>query len=622
MCGIAGFFGQRALSAAAVERMMAALRQRGPDAEHAVFWTRDRARTRAAAPNALLHTRLSIIDPRPEADQPMGNEAGDVWISYNGEVYDWAHDAETLRAAGFRFRTRSDTEFILHAYEHWGIDFVARLRGMFAIAILDLRARAIYVIRDRLGLKPVVYANREDGFAFASTVRALLPWLPREARTLSAEGIDAYLAHRTVPAPRTIFAGVARLPPAHWLRYDLTTGGLVQREYWQPEPSAEPWLATFDAAIRMRTVADRPLGLFLSSGIDSSAIACRLAAMGFNRLQSFTAAFPGTPFDESAEARASAARLGFPNLAIDIPARIAEDFPRLVADLDEPFADPSSVPTWYLARTTTQHVKVVLGGDGGDELFGGYKRYAKHLRTRWRRGLVLPGRKAPAAIGGRGWQRVVEELRLDWRSAYVLRFSGFTPGERAYFAPDAAPPAHYWRMPATRRAELPTLLEIDRLNYLPDYILRKADLCTMAHGLEMRAPFLDHRFVASVTGLPANVRFTTPPRKLLAPAMAALGDLDPFSRKKRGFNPPLTDWLEGDLAPRLAGLGGRLALATGGMLSAARIDTFVAAWRHGMSGVSEQLLQFVLLDESLAQLVALAREDYDRSENSSASARY
>ena len=213
MCGIAGFFGQRTLSAAAVERMMAALRQRGPDAEHAVFWTRDRARTRAAAPNALLHARLSIIDPRPEADQPMGNEAGDVWISYNGEVYDWAHDAETLRAAGFRFRTRSDTEFILHAYEHWGIDFVARLRGMFAIAILDLRARAIYVIRDRLGLKPVVYAHREDGFAFASTVRALLPWLPREARVLSAEGIDAYLAHRTVPAPRTIFAGVARLPP-------------------------------------------------------------------------------------------------------------------------------------------------------------------------------------------------------------------------------------------------------------------------------------------------------------------------------------------------------------------------------------------------------------------------
>ncbi len=609
MCGIAGYFGCRVLPPAAVERMMAALRQRGPDAEHALFWDATLARARDPAPNALLHTRLSIIDPRPEADQPMSNVAGDIWISYNGEVYDWAAEAETLKAAGFHFRTRSDTEFILHAYEHWGIDFVERLRGMFAIAIFDLRRRAVYVIRDRLGLKPVVYGHREDGFAFASTVRSLLPWLPREARAFSTEGIDAYLAHRTIPAPRTILEGVARLPPAHWLHYDLASGRLVQREYWRPEPSAEPWLPTFDAAIRMRTVADRPLGLFLSSGIDSSAIACRLAAMGFNRLQSFTAAFPGTSFDESVEARASAARLGFPNLTVDIPSRIEDDFAQIVADLDEPFADPSSVPTWYLARSTTRHVKVVLGGDGGDELFGGYKRYAKHLRTRWRRGLVLPGLKAPAGIGGRGWQRAVEELRLDWRSAYTLRFSGLTPGERAYLAPDFAPLAHYWRMPATQRADLTTLLEIDRLNYLPDYILRKADLCTMAHGLEMRAPFLDHRFVAAVMGLPADVRFTAPPRKLLAPAMSALGDLDPFARKKRGFNPPIAGWLQGDLAPRLAGLGGRLDNATRGMLPATRIDGFVAAWRHGMSGFAEQVLQFVLLDESLSQLAARAAED-------------
>jgi asparagine synthase (glutamine-hydrolysing) len=523
VCGIAGFFGTRTLGPAAVERMLSTLRQRGPDAEHAVLWTPALARTEGAAPNALIHTRLSIIDPRPEADQPMANDRGDVWIAYNGEVYDWVADAEALKAAGYRFRTRSDTEFILHAYEHWGIDFVHRLRGMFAIAIVDLARRAVYVLRDRLGLKPVVYAHRDDGFAFASTVRAVLPWLPRTARAFSAEGIDAYLAHRTIPAPRTVLAGVSRLPPAHYLHYDLATGQLATHEYWRPEPSPEPWLATFDAAIRMRTVADRPLGLFLSSGIDSSALACRLAAMGFNRLQSFTAGFPGTPFDESAEVRVTARRLGFPNLVVDIPAFIADDFPRIVADLDEPFADPSCVPTWCLARETTRHVKVVLGGDGGDELFGGYKRYAKHLRTRWRRRLVLPGLKAPAAIGGRGWQRLAEELRLDWRAAYALRFSGLTPGERAFLAPEFTPPAHYWRMPAdTGKADLATLLEIDRLNYLPDYILRKADLCTMAHGLEMRAPFLDHRFVAAVQALPDAARFTTPPKKLLAPALAPL----------------------------------------------------------------------------------------------------
>ena len=368
-------------------------------------------------------------------------------------------------------------------------------------------------------------------------------------------------------------------------------------------------LSLTDAAIRMRTVADRPLGLFLSSGVDSSAIACRLAAMGFNRLQSFTAAFPDTPFDESVLARAAADRLGFPNLAVTIPTRIGDDFARLVADLDEPFADPSSVPTWYLARETTRHVKVVLGGDGGDELFGGYKRYAKHLRTRWRRGLVLPGLPAPADIGGSGWQRVREELRLDWRAAYALRFSGFTPGERAFFAPEAAPPAHYWRMPDGAATTLTTLLEIDRLNYLPDYILRKADLCTMAHGLEMRAPLLDHRFVGAVVALPDAARFTTPPRRLLAPAMTALGDLDPFARKKRGFNPPLAGWLESDLAPRIPGMGGRLAKLSSGLLDASRIDRFVAIWRSRRPGFAEQVLQLILLDESLTQLAALAAQD-------------
>jgi asparagine synthase (glutamine-hydrolysing) len=605
MCGIAGYFGSRVVAPACVERMMAALRQRGPDAEHARFWDASLQPTTAPAPNALLHTRLSIIDPRPEADQPMPNARADVWIAYNGEVYDWAADAQTLKAAGYEFRTRSDTEFILHAYEHWGIDFVSRLRGMFALALLDLRRRALYVVRDRLGLKPVVYAHREDGFAFASTTRALLPWLPREARAFSAEGIDAYLAHRTIPAPRTIFRSIGRLPPAYWLRYDLATGHVETREYWRPEPSPEPWLATFDAAIRMRTVADRPLGVFLSSGVDSSAIACRLAAMDFRRLQTFTAAFPGTPFDESALARATAGRLGLPNLAVDIPESIAVDFERLVADLDEPFADPSSVPTWYLARETTRHVKVVLGGDGGDELFGGYKRYAKHLRTRWRRRLVLPGMRAPARIGGGGWQRVVEELRLDWRAAYVLRFSGFTPGERGFLAPEAVPRAHYWRMPSAGDDDLPLLLEIDRLNYLPDYILRKADLCTMAHGLEMRAPFLDHRFVGAVSALPPSARFTTPPRRLLAPAMAALGDLDPFARKKRGFNPPLSGWLERDLAPRLPGIGARLEDRSQGLLRAPRVDAFVTAWR-GRKSLAEQVLQIVLLDASLAQLATLA----------------
>jgi asparagine synthase (glutamine-hydrolysing) len=228
------------------------------------------------------------------------------------------------------------------------------------------------------------------------------------------------------------------------------------------------------------------------------------------------------------------------------------------------------------------------------------------LRTRWRRGLVLPSLGIAPGIGGGGWQRLREELRLDWKSAYVLRFSGLAPAERAFLAPDAAPRAHYWRMPgADAPRDLSTLLEIDRLNYLPDYILRKADLCTMAHGLEMRAPFLDHRLVAATLALPARERFTTPAKKILAPMLAVLGDLDPFAQKKRGFNPPIAGWLDGDLAPRLPGLGARLDRLTTGLLAAPRVDAFVAAWR-ARPGLGEQLLQLLILDESLSQLAALA----------------
>jgi asparagine synthase (glutamine-hydrolysing) len=607
MCGIAGFFGTRTVAAGSIERMLAALRPRGPDAESVVLLNASLKPTEVPAPNGLLSTRLSIIDPRPEANQPMANAAGDVWIAYNGEVYDWASDARTLSAAGFHFRTHSDTEFILHAYEHWGLHFIDRLRGMFALAILDLRQRTVYVIRDRFGEKPVVFAHRRDGFAFASTVRALLPWVPSAERTFSAEGIDAYLAHRTIPAPRTVFDGVRRLPAAHYLRYDLSSGNLSEHEYWRPQLSADPWQSTLDDAIQMRTVADRPLGVFLSSGIDSGAVACRLAGLGHAGVQTFTAAFPGTSFDESVDARTTAAHLGLPNLSIAVSNRIADDFPRLIADLDEPFADPSSVPMWQLSREATRHVKVVLGGDGGDELFGGYKRYAKHLRTRWRRGVNLPWLRSPPAIGGRGWQRAVEELHLDWRSAYVLRFSGLKPRQRRFLQPDLVAQPHYWRMPGNPgRSDLETLLEIDRLNYLPEYILRKGDLCTMAHGLELRAPFLDHRFVACVMGIPPRQRFTTPAKFFLAPALASIADLDPFARKKRGFNPPVDSWLQGDLAPRLDGLGARLSVLSSGQLVAFRVDRFVAAWRGGASHLAEQLLQLVILEESLRQLAELA----------------
>ncbi|MEO8752692.1 MAG: asparagine synthetase B, partial [Casimicrobiaceae bacterium] len=316
MCGIAGHFG-RPVGADVRHRMRAALLKRGPDAQHlAVF---DAAGTRlpddAVGAVGLVHTRLSIIDPRPDADQPMGTDEGALWICYNGEVYGWQDDARQLADRGVHFHTWSDTEFILRGYEAWGIEgLLPRLRGMFAFAIVDFRTRRVHVVRDRLGLKPIVYAHRNDGFAFGSTVRSVLPWLPRSERGLSPASIDAYLAHRYVPAPRTIFTHIARLPNAHRLEYELDTGRLSEHRWWSPRPAAAHDLgALLDEAIALRLVADRPLGLFLSGGIDSGTIACRLAATGHAGLHSFSAAFPGSSFDESAEAAATAQALHLPN---------------------------------------------------------------------------------------------------------------------------------------------------------------------------------------------------------------------------------------------------------------------------------------------------------------------
>ncbi len=604
MCGIAGFFGRRTVEPHRIAAMLAELGRRGPDAQHVVGWNGNWARTDDSPVSALLHARLSIIDPRPEADQPMANDTGDVWICYNGEVYGWERERDALVAQGVRFHTRCDTEFILRGYEAWGFEkLIARLRGMFALVILDLRSKVVWAARDRMGLKPLVYSHAGDGFAFGSTVRSILPWLSDARRELSPAAIDAYLAHRYVPAPRTVFHDVSRLENGHWLRFDLDTGRLKKHCYWRPEPHAADWRATLDEAIRLRTVADRPVGLFLSGGIDSSLLACRLGDLGYRQITSFTAAFPGSAMDESEDAARIANRLGLPNRRIEIPDTIAADFARIVADLDEPFADPSCFPTWYLSRATSREVKVVLGGDGGDELFAGYKRIAKHLRTRWRTNLRLPLPIVPAA-DSRNPAKLLTELALGWTEAYSLRFSGFTPNQRRFLQPDFRPEQPtYWRLPATPAPRgRDRLLEVDLANYLPEYILRKADLCTMAHGLELRAPLLDHRLVEALTALPPDKRFTQPPKRLLEPLLAPLAELDPFRRKKRGFNPPLTNWLTRDLAERFDGLGDRLAAVTGGQLAARAVEEVASRYRNGSAHLAEQVLQLLILDEALGQL--------------------
>lgn len=610
MCGIAGLIQNHAAASETLSAMRDSLRRRGPDAEHIVGWNVQGQRHDANPDVALIHTRLAIIDPRPEADQPFSNDDGSIWLCYNGEVYDWQQHANELRAQGVQFKTHSDTEFILRGYEAWGLEgLLPKLRGMFAFAILDWNKCEVFLARDRMGLKPLVYTTANGGLAFGSLVRSVLPAVPKSQRQFSPESIDAYLAHRYVPAPRTIFQHIHRLENAHYLHYRLDTQQLTKHCYWQPHGAAGDWQKELDTAIRIRTVADRPLGVFLSGGIDSSTIACRLKEQGFDRLQTFSAAFPGSSLDESPTAKQIADTLGLPNQAIPVPLTIASDFEQIIADLDEPFADPSSFPTWYLAQATTQHVKVVLGGDGGDELLGGYKRLGKHLRTSWRRLLRLPLPRM-ADMAGKGWRKIVEELRLNWLEAYSLRFSGMTPGQRAFLQPGLkSPSVTYWRYPSidalNQLSPIKQLLAVDLNNYLPEYILRKGDLCTMAHGLELRAPLLDHVWAERVMALPNDERFTQPAKKLFAAVTERLASLDIFNLKKRGFNPPLQPWLKEDLQQRFAGLGDRLQKYTQGQINADRVERLVAEYQS-RPALAEQVLQLIILDASLSQLTALA----------------
>ena len=604
MCGIAGFFSTSPIPSLMPEAMLKGIRNRGPDAEGIQCWKKKIDNNTIDA--SFIHSRLAIRDLSDNAQQPMANKDEQVWICYNGEIYDWENDAEHLKKQGFLFQSQSDTEYILNAYIAYGFDeMLKRLRGMFAFAIIDFRTQQLHLARDRFGLKPLLYYHNPNGsFAFGSTVRTLLPFLPDQQRSFSGKAIDAYLAHRYIPAPLTIFEHIHRLENAHCLSLDLASFKLKHKAYWQPKKSHTHWDKSLDKAIELRTVSDRPLGLFLSGGIDSSTLAARLAALGYNNITCYSAAFPGSSFDESRQAEAFAKKLGMAHKKVIIPKTIKQDFHTIIADLDEPFADPSSFPTWYLAQQTVQTATVVLGGDGGDELLAGYKRYQKHLRStkRW----VLPkwGNHF-ASWHPKGWRKIAIESSLSWEDAYSLRFSGFHPAQRHFLQPDYPCKIHYWRLPTNSHTPLTQLLEIDRLNYLPEYILRKSDLCTMAHGLEQRVPLLDHYFYQSLLTLSPTERFTQPTKQLLSKAAPEIIPL--LTQKKRGFNPPLENWLKHDLISQQDKLGERLQVLTNQQINADSCNLFIKKYYSGCSALAEQVLQLYILDESLQQLNQLRK---------------
>jgi asparagine synthase (glutamine-hydrolysing) len=543
MCGICGLVTlDGAPDPALVDRMRAAIVHRGPDD----------GSTDASGRCVLGHQRLIVVDPE-SGYQPVANEAGDVVAVFNGELYNFPGLREEL--TGHDVRGRGDTPVIPHLYEEHGPDFVRRLDGMFAVALWDARRERLVLARDRLGKKPLLYARLADGtFAFASELKALLQ-LPLD-RALDPDAISAYLALGYVPGERTGLAHVRRLLPGHMLV--LENGRERVEPYWRLEPadaerSDEEWIELVRervrAAVRRRLVADVPLGALLSGGIDSSVVVALMAEASSEPVRTFTVGFADDAYDERRWARSVAERFGTHHEEVVLETDVASTLERLAATLDEPLGDEAILPLYLICEAARGHVTVALTGDGGDEAFGGYERYAAMgLAARTPRAAALAARVLP---GGERRSRTA-------RAARFLELVGLPPEERYATVMEVFPRElrrELWAddpaeepLPPPRYPGVRGLQALDVETYLAGDLLPKADLASMAHSLELRSPFLDREVVELGLALPDRLKVRGRRGKIaLRRAFADLLPPDVSGRGKAGFGLPLARWFRGEL---------------------------------------------------------------------------
>ena len=558
---------------------MEVLRHRGPDGEGMHVAQMQVQAAYGTTPGiALGHRRLAIIDVSG-GQQPLSNEDGSVWISFNGEIYNFPELRRRLEGAGHCFRTRTDTEVLVHLYEDEGPDFLQHLNGMFALALWDATRRTLLLARDRLGEKPLVYRLEPGRLLFASELKSLLevPGVPRE---IDPQALDAYLTYQYVPHPLTIYRGIAKLPPAHLALY--REGRLEIRRYWQPDfqheedrPArdyAEELRELLASAVRMRLQSDVPLGAFLSGGTDSSIIVGLMRQESKEPVRTFSIGFPVPEYDETRYARLVAQRFGSVHEEFRVEPDALAILPRLVWHYDEPFADSSAIPTWYVAQRTRQHVTVALTGDGGDELFAGYPRYRAVWLARWfdrlprlvRRGLAggywqaLPASPRQKSLRRR-FKRFTEVLGKPPLRRYLEWIAIFNETRRASLYTDAfldslpnADPLDFLAARAalsSARDPVTSISLTDLVTYLPCDLLTKVDIASMAHGLECRPPFLDHRVVELAARMPLARKFRRGRgKRILLETFADLLPREIQRRPKMGFGVPLDDWFRGPLA--------------------------------------------------------------------------
>ena len=614
MCGIAGFCtlnAARSRDVSALARKMTdSLLHRGPDGRDS--WGDPEAGV------GLGHARLSIIDLTDTGTQPMHSADGRHVITFNGEIYNFRELRRELEQAGCRFRGTSDTEVMLAAISAWGLEAaVNRFVGMFAFALLDRQTRMLHLVRDRLGVKPLYWTVMDGVLLFGSELRALMVH-PAFRKEVDPDALGAMLRYSYVPTPRTIFKNVFKLPPASIL--SVGAGGEPKiASYWRlTEIAAQSPVLRSEAeaiealdgllrdSIRHRMIADVPLGAFLSGGTDSAAVVAMMQAVSDMPARTFTIGFGNAVYDESAAAREVARHLRTAHTEIMLDEQQAQDLVGNIADwFDEPFGDSSQLPTYLVARETRKHVKVALSGDGGDEVFGGYPKYAM-LEQIWRHAGVLPGpaRGALAGLLGRIPKPLLHHAaglvldagrteRLGEKIARLQSALAAADADEAAVAiaavglPDgnlvhgATQPLCLPRYAAARPSDIRSRMQAhDMLTYLPDDILTKVDRCTMAVSLEAREPLLDHRLVEYVWSLPTAIRRGDgTPKYLLRKVLARYLPAEMMNRPKRGFSIPLGAWLRGPLRGWAEDL-----LAPESMMPALDAKRVRALWQDYLSG--------------------------------------
>jgi len=651
MCGIAGIVRTdgRPVDAAVLAAMAARLVHRGPDQEG--IWIEGEMGTVPFSPaceegvrspdNLRLQTpsshaglavrRLAVIDAAGSR-QPLANESGTVHLAYNGEVYNFRDLRADLSSRGHTLRSAGDSEVLVHLYEDHGPGMLGRLVGMFAFAIWDGVRRRLLLARDRLGQKPLYWCHTQAGLAFASEPAALLE-CPDVPRQVDRRAIGQFLRFGYVPAPATGFAGIQKLPPAHYLVFDAAAGRVEgPTRYWdiprgpaEENIRAEEWrerlAAALSEAVKSQLVADVPLGVLLSGGLDSSAITALAAEGASAPLRTFTVRFAEAGWDESAYAREVARRFGTEHSEVRVEPRCLEALPELVAHHGEPFADSSAVAMYYLAREARREITVALSGDGGDESFGGYPRHAAMIMSERmgpsvRRLLARIGRRMQPHAGRKSrWnaaRRFFSALDLEPLPRYLAWRSLFSASDlSALLAPDFAAdaladdPLAPWLAAISGLDSRPwgdRAMAIDLQDYLPHDCLAKVDIASMRHSLEVRSPFLDHRVVELARRMPVDLKWRSrvgrPPqgKAILREAMRNLLPGEILTRGKMGFGVPVSEWLAGEHAEWMRAILLDPAAQRRGLFARQPLEDMIRAHTDRRADHGERLWALVCLE--------------------------